>query len=531
MEISAQELAARQRLKDDFPLYAEKCLKIRTKEGGLSPLKLNASQRALHEAIEEQRKETGRVRVIVLKGRQQGISTYTDGRHYHRVTHRRGAKAFLLGHQEQSSQALYTMLNRFHENCPEALRPKTGTANAKELVFSELDSGYRVATAGAREVGRGETLQYVHGSEVGFWTNAEEHMAGLMQAVPEQGDSEIILESTANGLGNAFHKQWVSAVSGDSAFKAVFLPWHMHEEYTAEPPMDWKCPEAWDEYRLAHGLDMGRVYWAWRKSRDMGRASGASSDEPFWSFRQEYPATADEAFQTSGAMPFIPTEKVAAARRRHFEGIGPLIIGVDPARGGGDKTGVIDRQGRTMGRRICEKWDDADLMTLAGRCARLIEKYNPTKMFIDVTGLGAGLYDRLRELGFPQVVAVNFASSAVGAGPMDATKYANRKAEMWDSMRDWFFDDAGVCLANDDDLQQDITAPAHSDVGADVDSQGRLKIEKKEDIRKRLGFSPDLGDAAALTFAERVADEAMIDRFLTTRRSFAQPAIYDPLHD
>lgn len=184
-----------------------------------------------------------------------------------------------------------------------------------------------------------------------------------------------------------------------------------------------------------------------------------------------------------------------------------------------------------MGRRICAKWDDGDLMTLSGRCARLIEKYNPTKMFIDVTGLGAGLYDRLRELGFHQVVAVNFASSAVGAGPMDSTKYANRKAEMWDSMRDWFFDEAGVCLANEDDLQQDLTAPAHSDVGADVDSQGRLKIEKKEDIRKRLGFSPDLGDAAALTFAERVADEAMIDKFLTGRRALTQPAIYDPLHD
>lgn len=356
-------------------------------------------------------------------------------------------------------------------------------------------------------------------------------MAGLMQAVPEGGDSEIILESTANGLGNAYHRQWVSAVAGESAFRAVFLPWHMHEEYLAQPPIGWRCPDAWEEYRLAHGLDMARVYWAWCKSRDMGRASGASSDEPFWAFRQEYPATADEAFQTSGSMPFIPTEKVAAARRRHFEGLGPLIIGVDPARGGGDKTGVVDRQGRTMGRRICEKWDDADLMTLAGRCARLIDKYNPTKMFIDVTGLGAGLYDRLRELGYRQVVAVNFASSAIGSGPMDSTRYANRKAEMWDAMREWFCDDAGVCLVNSDDLQQDITAPCHSDVGADVDSQGRLKIEKKEDIRKRLGFSPDLGDAAALTFAERVADEAMIDRFLQRSGPARREYIYDPLHD
>ena len=531
---SAEELEARRKLRDDFPLYAEKCLKIRTKAGGLVPFKLNASQLKLHEAIERQRAETGRVRVIVLKGRQQGISTYADGRHYHRVSHRRGARAFLLAHQEQSSQALYAMVNRFHENCPKAVRPSTGTANAKELVFDKLDSGYRVATAGAMEVGRGETIQYVHGSEVGFWRDADKHMAGLMQAVPEDApDTEVILESTANGLGNAFHQQWVRAQAGESAFIAVFLPWHMHEEYEAEPSEGWRPPGEWEEYGRAHGLPMSRVFWAWRKSRDMGTPAGADPDKIYWAFRQEYPATPEEAFQTSGAMPFITAERVSAARRLHMEGVGPVIIGVDPARGGGDKTGIIDRQGRTMGRRVCELWDEPDLMTVSGRVARLIDQWKPQRVFIDSTGLGAGLYDRLRELQFPQVRAVNFASSGVGAGPMEANRYANRKAEMWDAMRDWFGDEAGVCIPNSDDLQRDLTAPSHSDVGADVDSNGRLKIEKKEDIRKRLGFSPDLGDAAALTFAERVADEDMIDKFLGAQRTHMsqQQSFYDPFHD
>lgn len=530
MSLSDAEIEARQRLKDDFPLYASKCLKIRTKAGGLEPFILNRSQLRLHHIIEDQRRETGRVRVIVLKGRQQGISTYTDGRHYHRVTHRRGARAFLLAHKESSSQALYAMVNRFHENCPPVVRPSTGTANAKELLFDGLDSGYRVATAGSHEVGRGDTLQYVHGSEVGFWTNAEQHMAGLMQAVPEDGDSEIILESTANGMGNAFHQQWVRAVSGDSAFKAVFLPWHDHEEYVAIPPTGWRPPHAWEEYQLAHRLAPERVYWAWRKSRDMGASSGANPDEPYWSFRQEYPATADEAFQTSGSRPFIGTERVSAARARKFMGIGPIIIGVDPARGGGDKTGIIDRQGRAMGRRICETWDDGDLMTVTGRIANLIDKYRPDRVNIDVTGLGHGIYDRLREMQFDCVRAVNFASSAVGSGPLDSNKYANRKAEMWDAMRDWFLDDAGVCIPDDDNLQKDITAPAHDEYGRDVDSQGRLKIEKKEDIRKRLGFSPDLGDAAALTFAERVANESLVERY-RPQASVNQSAMsgYDPL--
>src|SRR5690606_10725031 len=131
------------------------------------------------------------------------------------------------------------------------------------------------------------------------------------------------------------------------------------------------------------------------KSRGMSR--GTQSEEPYWQFRQEYPATAVEAFQTAGEAPFIHPEKVARARKRQVHGSGPVVFGIDPHGGGRDGTGVVDRQGRRMGERICERWRDTDTMVIVGKIACLINRYRPARVFIDVGGVGKGLYDRLCE--------------------------------------------------------------------------------------------------------------------------------------
>ena len=97
------------------------------------------------------------------------------------------------------------MTERFHKNCPEPVRPHTGKSNTKELAFDLLDSGYKVGTAGTEGVGRSDTVQFFHGSEVAYWKNADQHMSGILQAVPNEPGTEIILESTANGLGGLFY--------------------------------------------------------------------------------------------------------------------------------------------------------------------------------------------------------------------------------------------------------------------------------------------------------------------------------------
>ena len=223
--LSDRERVIRQRLKSDLEHYAARCLKIRTKAGTIEPLIFNRMQRHLHERLEGQRHRTGKVRVLILKGRQQGCSTYVGARFYHRASHSRGQRVYILTHEQDATDTLFDMVDRFHQHIPPLVKPHTGAANAKELDFDKLDSGYAVGTAGTKAVGRSRTLQLFHGSEVAFWPNAASHFAGVVQAVPDMPGTEIILESTGNGIGGEFHERWQQAEAGIGDYGAIFVPW------------------------------------------------------------------------------------------------------------------------------------------------------------------------------------------------------------------------------------------------------------------------------------------------------------------
>ena len=508
--LSPEGLEILRQLKSDFDYYAPRCLKIRTKSGEMQTFRINATQRYVHERLEEQKAETGKVRALILKARQVGISTYVAGRYYWKTSLNQGLQAFILTHRDDATSNLFDLAKRYHDNCPEAIKPKTGFANAKELTFPSRVSGYKVATAGGKEVGRSATIQLFHGSEMAFWANADLHAAGIGQAIADEPGTEDIRESTANGIGNAFHTLWKAAEQGDSEYLPIFIPWFWHEEYTRTAPEGWTPPVDWREYAEAHGLSKDQTHWAYCKSRELSSVTGEDPTQISWKFRQEYPATAAEAFQTSGLEALIRPEKVLSARKGEVSGYGPLILGIDPARGGGDKTGIIDRQGRRLGGNICKRLDVSDLMALAGQIVQIHRSLNATKIVIDTTGLGAGLYDRLRELLGDKVEGVNF-----GAKAHDFTRYANRRAEMWDEMRQWFDDVAGVQVPDSDELQADLCAVPAPGNGLPnstrFNSSGQLILEPKDKLKERLTYSPDLGDAAALTFAADFSEIAEPD--------------------
>ena len=216
-----RERALRIKLRDDFGFYAPRALAVLGKpnERGvreLVPFRFNEAQQIIHARIEEQRARTGMVRALILKGRQQGASTYVEGRNYWRTTQRRGQRTMILTHVQDATDNLFAMVDRYHVNAPPFVRPQVGASNAKELVFPALDSRFQVSTAGARGVGRSATLTNFHGSEVAFWPNAADHLSGALQAVPYAAGTEVILESTAQGIGNTFHQQWVQAEGGAS---------------------------------------------------------------------------------------------------------------------------------------------------------------------------------------------------------------------------------------------------------------------------------------------------------------------------
>lgn len=492
------------RFAGDFPYYARNCLTIRTKEAETRPLRFNRSQRFVHDRVEEQRARLGLVRAMILKSRQVGISTYLSGRSYYRTTFGRNVRAFILTHLDDATDNLFGMVKRFHENVPDFVRPRTGASNAKELVFPGLDSGYRVSTAGNKSVGRSHTLQIFHGSEVAFWPNAADHLGGVLQAIPHARGTEVFLESTANGIGNIFHQMWVKAERGENEFIPIFVPWFWHEEYRREAPTGWMPPPEWTEYAETHGLTLGQVFWAFMKNNELAVATSNRAGEICWLFRQEYPATAQEAFQTSGVNSFVPGDAVLRARKRTVVGAGPIVLGVDVARGGDDKSAIVDRQGRRLGGHVCRKVDyGKNIMPLVGEVIRIVREMrisglNLARIVVDSTGVGGGVHDALHEqLGSDLVMGIEF-----GGGALQKDRYANRRAEIWDEMRQWFISEAGVGCPDDDDFQQDVCAPAWgTGQMTRFRSDGCLIMEEKPHMKKRLSFSPDYGDAAALTFA------------------------------
>lgn len=487
----ALSFETRRRLRKDFAAYAAFALMIRTKEGALRPLALNAAQRALHEAAEKQRRETGRVRLIIVKGRQQGCSTYVQGRFYWRLTHAKHQRGFILTHCADSTAHLFEMAARFHACCPKEMRPRTGRANARELSFALIDSALNVGTAGASAVGRGATMQLFHGSEVAFWPNAAEHMAGALQAVPDSPGSEVFLESTAQGEGGAFHDLWRRAVAQDGPFRAVFIPWFWQREYAVPPPRDFAASEEERELASRYTLTNAQLHWRREKIAQLGGL-------PL--FQREYPFTPEEAFASSGEGSVIPPETLRAAVNRAAAGDGgsgsaPVVWGLDVARFGDDRSALAKRQGKILLEPVVA-WRGLDTMQLAGLVKSLYDRTphaeKPASIWVDAIGLGAGVADRLRETGLP-AEDVNVAESAA-----QSERYRRRRDELWFTARAWVAE-PDTSLPDDPALIDELLAPRFS-----FDSSGRIQVESKEAMERRgaLGrASPDLADAFVLTFA------------------------------
>lgn len=492
----ATALDNRQRLKDDFPFYARNCLQIRTKAEGVKPFLLNSAQEYIHNKAEEQLSLTGRIRMILLKGRQQGASTYVEGRFVHKTTHNFGVRAFILTHDGESTNAIFEMTERYYDNLPPFVKPATSAANAKELHFDALDSGYKIGTAGNKAVGRGQTIQYFHGSEVAFWINASEHTKGIMQAIPDADGTEVFLESTANGVGNFFHQQWKLAEKGLSEFIAVFCPWYWQSEYVKTPPGDFQLTDEEEKLVAHYKLTIAQLFWRRMKIAELS-TDGINGEK---AFKQEYPNNAAEAFQFSGGAGLISADSCMSARKNKVNGNGPLVIGVDPSRGG-DRFAILRRQGRKMYGMESYKGDQCDkLGKNVAICKRILDTVcpvagkKPDMMFVDY-GAGADIVDRLHELNYKNVKAVHF-----GSTPLNPFKYKNKRNEIWGEMADWLIDEnMPPEIPDSDEIQADLCASPYN-----RDSNDRRVLWSKDKIKAEYGFSPDYGDAGGLTFAEPV---------------------------
>lgn len=207
-------------------------------------------------------------------------------------------------------------------------------------------------------------------------------------------------------------------------------------------------------------------------------------------FRQEYLCD----FTASRTDVLIPIDLVLAAQKRLYSEYdlrgAPKILGVDPARFGDDRSVIIRRQGlQSFAPRVLAKLDNVQL---AGLVAQEIKDFRPDAVFVDA-GQGAGVIDVLRSLGY-EVTEVPF-----GGAPLQAGRYRNKRAELWGEMAEWIRH-GGALPEQETTLANELASAVY-----DFDEAGKMRLEAKDKIKARLGKSPDLADALALTFAAPVA--------------------------
>lgn len=482
------------RLRSDLAAFGRDCLKVRTKGGEMAPFVMNPVQQIVHERLEAQRQTVGWVRAIILKGRQQGISTYTAARFYHRSTLRRGTGVYILAHEQPASDTLFGIVDRYQRHNP--LAPHVGASNAKELVFDKLDSFYAVATAGSKAGGRSKTITLFHGSETAFWANAKDHFAASVQGVPLAPGTEVILESTSAGGSGEFYNRWADAEAGIGDYIPIFLEWWLTPEYQRTPEPGFVLSSEADadimseqEYADTFRLSTRQMAWRRGKIQEIGATL----------FRREYPATPGEAWTTpEDHVPFIAPLIVLRARKRKVEGVGPLVIGVDPASNGGDRFSIAWRRGMRVERLEFRNRIDHNEGTAWIR--EIIERDKPARVCIDAGNIGAAIVTNLKSLGprFAEIVrGVNFGGTSEwrNAKPKVPGPY-NRRAEMWMRMRDWLASEEGVQIPDDPALEADMVAPK---LKPRLDNW--FLLEAKDVMKARGVRSPDLADAVALTFA------------------------------
>src|SRR5262249_33921597 len=192
---------------------------------------------------------------------------------------------------------------------------------------------------------------------------------------------------------------------------AIFVPWYWQEDYRAPVSGDFVLDAEERDYAALYALDRAQMAWRRRKIAELR--------DPLL-FKQEYPANAAEAFKMSGHERFIAPQLLAKARKARCEPSGPLVIGFDPAWTGGDRHAMAWRQGRRVSKVECRT--GLDTMQAAGWLKQVIDTDMPARVFIDVGGVGAGVYDRIREWGEPYsriAVAVNFGAAPLEPPPLD----------------------------------------------------------------------------------------------------------------
>jgi hypothetical protein len=263
----------------------------------LVPLVPREVQWKVREPIVEAERKGTPARVIILKARREGVSTITQATFFHRAATRKHVHALTVAHAADSSSYLHEMTERMYSNLPNSIRPRLARKHSGLRLDLAHGSSMRVKTAGGDSAGiaRGFGGGLLHASEVAFWPDAKKSLLSLRQIIPPSAGTIIVIESTANGVGDPFHDEWQRAVRGESGYVPLFFPWFAYPLYRSPVPKGMTAETLDEEEQILAEKGVTLEQLAWRRGTIAQETAG---DVDF--FNQEYPDSPEVAFLTSG---------------------------------------------------------------------------------------------------------------------------------------------------------------------------------------------------------------------------------------
>ena len=248
--------------------YFSDCLKIKDKLTLDNVyFTLNPNQQRIQDAIDKQRAQGLPVRVIILKGRQEGVSTFTAATTFHGVRFAPRSAGMVVSHDADSAEHIFGIYQKFYNDLPPSEKSALPTiaSNRKELKFAAPHEGkILVETAGKTAAGHSYTIHHLHLSEVSRWPEGtEDTRAGLLNSVPDSRNTSVIVESVANGMSGWFWKEWHNP---NSNYVKIFLPWFDQAEYRMPLPVEETAylttlTEIEQALIVRHGLDLEQIEW------------------------------------------------------------------------------------------------------------------------------------------------------------------------------------------------------------------------------------------------------------------------------
>lgn len=338
--------------------YLGGALKVVNEDSKVVPWGPMLSTQSLVHDIYEEELATGRpVRLVILKARRHRISTWAQGMAHHMLMFRRNANITVVADSDPLTKTLFAMQETFDQNLPAWMRPMKRRAAGRNLEYDNPDGGYRAtnpglgsslmvycaagrtqkvsaAGQGSGGIGRGSRVDFVHATEVAFWPRGGEIAVALANSIPESPDVAFLIESTANGMSGFFWETWQKAKLGEGGYRAIFLPWFLHQLYDASHLRGYpayvptESDEAMFEDMLAlalAGMDSAAHNRSerLRMDEDERKLVAAHPDHITWSrllwrrwcirykcdnevrnFRQEFPSDDLEAFTATGTCRF-----------------------------------------------------------------------------------------------------------------------------------------------------------------------------------------------------------------------------------